>query len=154
MNKKRPEIDEILWENILFMAEKIRGWDIKQLRKQLSEHADISVTTFNGMNNGTKGIGKDILQRISDVVGVNVRLLLCGKMAYMNANCSVGCSDKTQKFCKKVKEIIESETHWGTSLEQNIDSFKLGLESDLAKGLKSGAHKGPVRVTGLRKKAG
>ena len=47
-----------------------------------------------------------------------------------NENCEVKCGDKIAQLCKKVKDVVESETHWGASLEANINSFKVGFDND------------------------
>lgn len=42
----------------------------------------------------------------------------------------IKCSEEIAKLCKKVKDVVESKTHWGTSLEANIHSFKAGLDNE------------------------
>jgi len=47
-----------------------------------------------------------------------------------NKDCEINCSGEVRVLCEKVKEVIESGTHWASSLESNIHSFKAGLDND------------------------
>lgn len=67
--------------------------------------------------------------------------------------CDVECDAEIREICRKVKAVRDSDSHWWTSLQQNIDSFKIGADIDSEKGLTSGTQK-PAGRTGSRKKAG
>jgi len=45
-------------------------------------------------------------------------------------SCPVQCDEKMKGLCAEVKEVVDSGTHWGSSLEANIHSFKAGLDND------------------------
>jgi transcriptional regulator with XRE-family HTH domain len=79
-------------------------------------------------------------------------------------NCPICNSNKNIKdLCMKVKVLIESKTHWGKSLEQNIISFKTGYDTEInsknmdkvtSSGHDGGTPEGPARHTAKRQKAG
>lgn len=72
------------------------------------------------------------LLKISKVFDVSVDWLLMGK-EQQNNNYNFECDETTMDLCRTVKELIESKSHWGYSLEANIKSFKAGheLEKDV-----------------------
>jgi hypothetical protein len=103
---------------------------------------------------------------------ISMDWLLTGKNE--ENDCRVKCDKKLRGLCKKVKEVVESKTHWGKSLEANIESFKIGLDGDEkherdiqelrqqiknleetnSKGQDAGTTAEPVSSTGRKRKAG
>lgn len=81
------------------------------------------------------GVSTGILSRYFNDDGISADNLFAVMLA-LNAlegsdhTCEVQCDEKILKLCRKVKNVVESETHWGTSLEANIHSFAAGLEQD------------------------
>lgn len=69
------------------------------------------------------------LLSITEVCECSLDWLLTGKDKQAD-NCEVKCSEKIAELCKKVKKVVESNTHWGASLEANIHSFHAGVETD------------------------
>ena len=73
--------------------------------------------------------GADKIKKICDETGKSADWLLTGKEK--KKNCPICNSDKNIKdLCEKVKILIESKTHWGDSLQANINSFKVGYDHD------------------------
>lgn len=48
----------------------------------------------------------------------------------IDQHCEIACDEKIKDLCLKVKKVVDSGKHWGTSLEANIHSFAAGLEQD------------------------
>ena len=86
------------------------------------------------------------LLEIKDRYNISIDWLLTGDSKADNLT---ECDKKIRDLCDKVKEVIESNSHWGLSLESNINSFKSGLDNDRdlkelqkdVKQLKKGAYK-------------
>lgn len=72
------------------------------------------------------------LLMIHEKYKVSIDWLLTGKAKHNDdsMDCETKCGEKISQLCKKVKEVVESETHWGASLEANIHSFQAGLDGD------------------------
>ena len=73
-----------------------------------------------------------ILLKISKIFNVSIDWLLTGKDIEIvdEKKCSINCDERIMDLCRKVKEVVESDSHWGKSLEANIHSFKSGLDND------------------------
>ncbi len=88
-------------------------------------------TLMNYLNRNN--IGKvpewDQLVKISKTANKSIDWFLTGEEK-INEACEVKCGKHIAELCKKVKDVVESGTHWGASLEANIHSFKAGLDGD------------------------
>lgn len=68
------EMGVIIWENALYLAKKLHGWD----KNDIAKHSHTAITTLNSIENGTRGMGDVVLKRIADALGVSVRTVICG----------------------------------------------------------------------------
>jgi len=126
----------------------------------------VSDQLFRGYLSGAiPGIDKAI--SIANQAGVSLDWLLTGEEA--RTGCPISCDERMRELCGDVKELVESKTHWGDSLESNIKSFKKGLDNDreldnikkrldnlehtASPGPDTGTTKKTVKRTGLKKKA-
>jgi len=140
---KHMDKDVIIWKNIERLS-KERGWSLSELARQ----AKTRPSAINNIKTGQRGVGPTLLKRFADALGVPVEHLLKTDSSSL---CPVNCDLQMMQLCQKMKEIRDSKSHWWSSLEQNINSFHKGMESD--RGTTSGTQK-PAGRTGLKKKAG
>lgn len=115
---------------------------LKLNQEALAQLSGVRQPVISRLVNGGANIGTDNIFALLKALNL---------LNDINTLCSVQCDKELREICAKVKEIMDSKTHWWTSLEQNINSFHKGMESD--RGSTSGTQK-PARRTGLKKKAG
>lgn len=105
---------------------------IAEKYKSKSAFAKLIGATYEAVRLWCDGQSKpnaDFLRAIAKNTTISVDWLLTG-IKYENKICDVGCDEHIMELCKKVKDVVESGTHWGASLEANIHSFKAGLDGD------------------------
>ena len=128
-----------MWDKIIFL---------KNIDMLVSEECNGVAKTFNRRIKDRDAVTKwkttekrpavSALLKICEEFGVTLDWLLTGKgpkyrsesPEHCPSGCPVQCDENMQDLCKEVKEVIESKTHWGSSLEANIHSFKAGLDND------------------------
>ena len=106
--------------------------DTKLSNHEFAEKEKLGYSTLMNYLN-PNNIGKvpewDQLVKISKTANKSIDWLLTGE-EMKDEGCEVKCGEHIMELCKKVKDVVESETHWGASLEANIHSFKAGLDGD------------------------
>lgn len=110
-------------------------------QSSLSELAGVVQPVISRLLGGSANIGVDNIYRILTVLNLldKDNLIVC----------DIECAEPVKNLCRKVKKVVESETHWAKSLEANIHSFAAGLDNDREmveikksiRGLSSTSHK-------------
>jgi len=97
--------------------------------KRLATAVDVSSETVRVWRKGQSLPDVQQLIAISRHINKSIDWLLTGEEN--KTNCPICNSDKNIKdLCEKVKILIDSKTHWGDSLQANINSFKVGYDND------------------------
>ena len=91
---------------------------------ELSRRSGVPTGNLSRYLNEVMGMSDD------NLFAVLLALDLISNGEKQGETCEVNCGKKISELCKKVKGVVESNTHWGASLEANIHSFKAGLEGD------------------------
>lgn len=115
---------------------------MKQLIKQKVSHVEFirQKMITHGWNaaqlSRVSGVSTGVLSRYFNDDGISADNLFAVMEALNlfekkgDKNCNVACDQEMTELCRKVKEVVESKTHWGSSLEANINSFKSGYDND------------------------
>ena len=124
----------------------------------LANKVDVSPQAVADYVNGISIPRGDILYKISKELNKSMEWLLTGDNIEVvdEKKCSINCDERIMDLCRKVKEVVESNTHWGKSLEANIHSFKSGLDNDkdikeLKKSIRGFFAERPQKNTGKKK---
>ena len=115
-----------------YLSGKMIGYKNKDDRQARSAAAKILEVNYENIRVWSEGLflpKGEMLLKIKEKYNINIDQLLTGEEK-KDEGCEVKCGDKIAQLCKKVKDVVESETHWGASLEANIHSFKVGLDND------------------------
>lgn len=160
MQEKNQE--KFPYVQIILDAMKLLKW----IPARLAKESGVSDTTLTHMfKDGRDITGKNLYKVLNALNLINT------DQPPHRKDCPfASCDQKLIDICKKVKELIESDTHWGASLEANIESFKKGLDNDkkllevekrinvleklTSTGQPSGTTPRPASRTGRRRKAG
>lgn len=90
-------------------------------QEDLAEKTGVKQPVISRLVNGGKNIGtKNIFEILKALNLLNDIDLMC----------SVGCDEELREVCKKVKSVRDSQSHWWDSLQQNINSFKIGADNE------------------------
>jgi len=153
--------EKFTYVQVIKEAMDARGWNAARLSRESGvNEASVSRALKGGRD--LKGVNLyDVLRTLN--------LINTDPSSHKNDCPLAGCDQKMIDICRDVKELIESKTHWGASLEANIGSFKKGLDTDkkltaveqrvqilekvTSSGSSSGTQKPAVR-TGRKRKAG
>lgn len=96
-------------------------------QKELAAKAHLTQGLISGLENNKKKFTQDNLEAILQALNCTYADLFTPEAANP---IGADCNEKIKDLCRKVKEVVESDTHWGLSLEANIHSFKAGLDGD------------------------
>jgi transcriptional regulator with XRE-family HTH domain len=102
----------------------VKQMEIKDLNQYaLAKLSNVAQPVISRLLNGSANIGTVNIYQILNVLNL---FNIDNKIEH----CEIKCDEKIKGLCLKVKKVVNSDSHWGKSLEANIHSFAAGLEQD------------------------